>query len=376
MKITYVLTEDIEAHPGLKNKILGQVRIWVQKGHHVNLVSHRNGMVLDAKGCILFSDRGLAKRDDRVLNRENTLFRLTLFKEQYRFLYKAIDRLSPDLTYTRYAFPFIGLKKAFNRGKPYVVEINSDDRIEYYLKHRTTGIYNHLFRRAFYGNSSGFVFVTHDLSRAPSFRRFKAQHCVIANGIDTQRFPFVAHVDNSRPQLCFVGSPDQRWHGLQQVGQIARALPHATVHVIGPSRQEYENADDRVPDNMVFHGYLQDAQVKTIVSAMDVGISTLALYEKRMNEACPLKARQYFAQGIPAIGCYQDTDIEQESFYLQLPNARDNVAGAIEKIRSFVSRVHGDLDLRKTVRSFAEQTLDTRIKENNRLQFFEKVLDA
>ena len=374
MKIAYTLTENL--HPGLKNKIFGQVELWESMGHHVDLVSHRDGMIFNTSGQVLYRDTHLAGRDYQLLKKMNAARRLSLLKEQYRFLASALARLAPDLTYTRYAFPFMGLQKAFANGKPYVIEINSDDRTEYYIKHRSTGIYNHLFRRQFFSNASGLVFVTCDLSRSSSFRKFKASREVIANGIDTRRFPFLEQTGNRYPQLCFVGSPNQRWHGLRQLGQIAVALPEATVHVIGPSWEEYLASGGRPSENMVFHGYLEDTAVKDTVAAMDVGISTLALYETRMNEACPLKARQYFAQGIPTIGCYRDTDIQEGPFYLRLPNTPNNVKEGVGAIRTFVRNVHGNVLLRQKTRRFAECVLDTRIKEKKRTSFFEKISHA
>jgi hypothetical protein len=44
----------------------------------------------------------------------------------------------------------------------------------------------------------------------------------------------------------------------------------------------------------------------------DIGIGTLSLYKKKMEEAAPLKVRSYLAKGIPVVIGYKDTDLWEE----------------------------------------------------------------
>ncbi|SHI75722.1 Glycosyltransferase involved in cell wall bisynthesis [Malonomonas rubra DSM 5091] len=372
MKIAYVLVEEL--HPGLQNKIFGQIGEWEVQGHEVVLISHKTGRVFRRNGEKLFADPGLGARDHQQLVRKNRLARLGLFRKQYSFLESALSKVRPDLTYGRYPFPFLGVTRAYSAGAPYVFEINSDDVSEYYIKHRFTGVYNQVFRKAVLSGAAGMVFVTGELAESDSFRWYTGARLVLGNSVCVADFPFVENPENSQPNICFIGTPKQKWHGLDKIGAIAEALPDVQIHVIGPEPEQYRDSGGAVYDNMVFHGYLNDQDAKRVVAKMDVGISTLALHEKNMDEACPLKARQYFAQGLPVIAGYKETDISTAPFFLQLPNSQDNVKDNLNVIKEFIQRVYGDCELRCQAREFAEKVLDVKSKEVVRLDFMRKLV--
>jgi len=374
MRIAYILTEDIDHHPGLKNKIHSQVSIWKTTGHDILMVSHVSGRATDLDGKVIYRDEIIQARDREGIRNKNNLYRLHQFARQYRFLKKCLKAWKPDVSYGRYGFPYFGVVAAYGAWGPYVIEINSDDLVEYGLKNKVTGIYNRIFRGGLLSKASGLVFVTHELSTSVSFASFSLNKRVIGNGIDIDKFPFVENTGNDKPNLCFIGSQNQKWHGLEKTGLIAEALPECCIHIIGPTLDQYKTLGGPIPFNMVFHGYLDDARAKKTLEGMDVGLSTLSLYEKQMSEACPLKARQYFAQGIPVIGGYRDTDIRDEAFYLELTNTSDNVKSHLPGIREFVFRVFGDQQLRRQVRSFAENNLSVGQKEMQRLSFFEEIV--
>lgn len=373
MKISYVLGEDLELHPGLKNKIQGQVKSWEKRGHEVTFVAHALGVASNLLGHHLIEDESLMDRERAALRKKNRLYRLSLFGKQYNFLHKALKQLDGNITYGRYTFPFLGLSAGYGAGGPYILEINSDDLKEYFIKSRVTGIYNKLLRKYLLRGASGMVFVTNELAESPSFFGYKGKCKVIANGISTDDFPFVEDTLNNEPNLVFIGSPGQKWAGIEKLGIISKALPHARIHLVGPSKIEYLKCGGEQSNNIVFHGYLSDDDAKSLIAKMDVGISTLSLYEKKMQEACPLKSRQYLAQGVPLIGGYKDTDISEQTFYLQIPNKPDNVISSLDKIISFIEKAFRNRELRCAARSFAEAVLDVNVKEVNRIRFMEDV---
>ena len=360
-------------HPCLQNKIYGQIKEWEVQGHEVILVAPKTGRIFLRSGETQFEDPEIAARDHDRLAKTSRLTRLTLLKKQYEFLGSSLTRISPDLTYGRYPFPYLGVSKAYSAGTPYVFEINSDDLTEYYIKHRTTGVYNQLFRKAVLNKAAGMVFVTDELAASKSFCWYSGAKLVLGNGVCVKDFPYIENTGNSQPNICFIGTPKQKWHGLDKIGAIAEALPEAVFHVIGPEREQYLEADGQIFGNMVFHCYLNDQDAKQTVAKMDVGISTLALYKKNMNEACPLKARQYFAQGVPVVAAYKETDISEAPFFLQIPNHPTGVLDNIAMIKDFILRVSGDTSVRMQARQFAEQVLDVKVKEAVRLDFLSKL---
>ena len=371
MKIAYVLVE--EFHPGLQNKIFGQVQEWEACGHEVVFVAPKTGRVFLSHGDLLFEDSVIADRDHGQLVRRNRFTRLNLLRRQYAFLKRALEEVKPDLSYGRYPFPYWGVTDAYSAGQPFVFEINSNDLTEYYLKHRTTGVYNQLFRKAVLKKAAGMVFVTAELAESKAFSWYSGPKLILGNGVNVSAFPYIEETGNEKPNLCFIGSPNQKWHGLGHLDSLATQLHECVIHVVGPDQKEYLDSGGKIHSNMVFHGYLQDIEAKKIVAKMDVGIATLALYEKSMNEACTLKARQYLAQGLPVIGAYTDTDIQDQPFYLELPNCSDNILLGRGAIADFVSRSFRNRALREQARSFAERVLDVGQKEQKRLEFFREI---
>jgi glycosyltransferase involved in cell wall biosynthesis len=370
MKIAYILVEDIDSHPGLRNKVLGQTKEWSTHGHEVIIISPLKQTLWRREH---FKDIIGDNSQTFHIKKISKFNRIKKIQKSYTYLRNVLKKVNPDLIYTRRSFPILGLKSAYRHACPYVIEINSDDVHEYYLKYKSTGIYNQLFRNPFLKNSAGFVFVTNELSNSNNFSKFQKKYIVIPNGIDCSQFPFQKNTGNKIPNICFIGSPNQKWHGIGKLGILAQAIPDTVIHVIGPTKDEYLSSNSRAYSNMVFHGYLPDIQAKMIVSKMDIGISTLSLFEKNINEACPLKTRQYIAQGVPTIGGYIDPDIPDQPFFLQIPNTQNNVESYLTNIKTFIKKNFRNNDNRISARNFAKKKLDVSIKEKERLSFFETV---
>jgi hypothetical protein len=87
-----------------------------------------------------------------------------------------------------------------------------------------------------------------------------------------------------------------------------------------------------------------------------------------MQEASPLKTREYLAYGIPVIGGYEDTDLDDAECYLRIGNTEDNVDTEVSRIRRFVQQWRG----RALDRSEIETKISSRVKELARLAFFEQ----
>lgn len=371
MKIVYLIGEALAAHPGLADKIGGQIAHWREAGHEVVLLEHRG----QAPAGAADSATGRAALRARHGGGRAALFaRLFL---QYRFAREQLVRLAPDLVYTRYLFPAPGVGALLRGPFPVVVEVNSDDRSEYLQRGRITGLYNAIARRSSLHGAAGAVFVTRELSTSPSFSCIEGPRLVLANGIDLSQIPFTERTTNEVPQLAFVGSPGQAWHGVDKLAALAAQLPDAQFHVVGPTREACERALGGLPGNVHCHGHLGGAEVAELLCRMDFGIGSLALHRNSMNEACPLKVRRYLAHGLPVISGCRDTDIPGScDFFLELENEPRNVRDGRERIARFVECCFRNEAPRRAARLFAEQQLAEGTKERKRLEFFEHVLAA
>lgn len=373
MKIAYLLGEDLSKHPGLKDKIDGQIREWVGAGHDVYRVLHFSGRLVAPNGL----EHDLKPALSVPLQSSSKARKIMRLSKQYSFAASALEYIQPDVTYSRYLFPALGIESISKRAGKLIFEINSDDASEYSAKNPLTGAYNRIFRRSVLRDANGLVFVTRELAHSTAFSAFTQARMVIGNGVECLRYPFVRDSENSSPQLVFIGSPGQFWHGLDKLITLADLLPSCTIHVVGPSGQECRSLWGRLPANVVNHGYLDGADAQHLISVMDVGVSTLALHRNGMNEACPLKVRQYLAQGLPVLAASEDTDIlSDQCFYLRLPNCEDNIRPHGQRIIDFVKEAFGNVGMRQKAREFAMSQMAVVGKEAERLHFFQSLLDA
>ena len=147
---------------------------------------------------------------------------------------------------------------------------------------------------------------------------------------------------------------------------MAGEFPAWQFDVVGPGPAEFTS---QRPSNVVLHGELAAERYRPLWPVPDVAIGTLGLYLKDMEEASPLKTREYLACGLPAIIGYDDTDFpDGASFLLQIPNRADGVATSSAAIRTFVT----NWQYRRVQRD-AVAILNIAAKEARRLEFLEGV---
>ena len=171
--------------------------------------------------------------------------------------------------------------------------------------------------------------------------------------------------------LVFIGSPNQSWHGLDKIIQLARKLgDDFLIHLVGP--QEKDIADFNPPSNVIAYGYRTD--YTDILRKCHIAIGTLALHRKKMDEASPLKTREYLACGFPIIIAYEDSSFKNlpqpPDFLLSVPNTENNIISSesIERIRIFCLKNRD----RVVSHSEIQHLIDSNIFEKKRIKFMEE----
>jgi hypothetical protein len=173
-------------------------------------------------------------------------------------------------------------------------------------------------------------------------------------------------VTGTATRLLFLGAGGMPWHGVDKLRLLAEAKPDWTIDIIGLQRSEISS---NVPPNMNFHGTLLKSEYQPLLDSAAVGIGTLALHRKSMDEACALKTREYLAHGLPVVLGYKDTDFSgKEDFICQIENTEDNIRNNIGKIVAFVDKWRN-----KRVPSQCVEHLKAEMKEIQRLKFFEHI---
>ncbi|MDU2240723.1 MAG: glycosyltransferase [Paenibacillus sp.] len=394
MKIAYLIHWNEGPESGVFKKIISQALSWQALGHETAL--------------FLFS------RENAAAWMEAETGGLPVFREVYRgrlgrtprfkALIGQVRAWQPDVVYHRFDLYYPSLPRLL-REYPSVLEINTNDVAELALEGRGLSLrrmYHLLTRRLVLEAAGGFVFVSGELARADGFRRYAKSYVVIGNGIPLEQFSAgrvaeaeafgrvvgpgevrTVHVsaaadlpaaagarsDESHVRFVFISSPGQAWQGLDEIARLAAVKPDWRFDIIGPERGELEAAGLQVPANMAFHGQLTRDRYQPLLDRADLAIGTLALYRKGMEEASPLKVREYLANGLPVIAAYRETDFpEPVPFFLELPGEPESVVRHLSAIESFARDWRGRRVDREHVRH-----LDVTVKEAARAAYMLRI---
>lgn len=347
MRIAYLAHLTGHRDPGVINKIAAQVAQWRDSGHEVRLfIATRDD---PARFAPALGDAQSGRFGSPI----SRLIALTK-------LIRAIRRFRPSLVYMRWDLfypPMFWLPA----DAPLVVEVNTDDLVENALGSRLRSFYNRITRGFLFRRARALVFVTAELSHRTSFGRHATRH-VITNGIDLTSYPVLPALKNDQPRLVFVGSPDQPWQGLDKVITLASIHRDWQFDIVGLRDR---NAD--TSPNISWHGRLGRADLISVLSRADVGLGTLALHRKAMDEAASLKVREYLAFGLPVIYANVDLDVDGLGpLVLRIANTETNVVDDLPLIEDFVRRSRGTRIPRSQLRH-----IDVARKEAQRLALFE-----
>jgi glycosyltransferase involved in cell wall biosynthesis len=350
MRIAYICHGDLRAASGVSLKVNAQLAAWRAAGHDVSL--YALGVWAAAAES---ATHQFAFASD--LERFAATTRLT----------RAVCRYEPDLVYLRYD-RFVPPLGRILRRFPTIVEINGDDREEARLKSRRASLYNGINRWAVLRCAHGIVCVTNELAASKRISSFSGPTVVIGNGVDLAAVPHLPAAHNVRPRLAFLGTRGESWQGVDKVAALAREMPGCDFDVVGYTERDL---DDAPPTNLTVYGKLTRAEYERVLAKVDVGIGTLALHRKRMEEASPLKVREYLAHGIPVITAYNDSDFVGTSpwFMLRIPNTEDNVHSHRAEIGAFVQRVRGC----RVSRAEVNEVIGAHAKERTRLTFMKQI---
>ncbi len=356
MKIAYLINYDINQNSGVVQKIKEQVKQWHKSGETVYIVSLKTMTIYDNDYKIIAQE----KIKSIHLGRLGTAINLLLSIIGLNKLLKTIEL---DVLYMRYMLYMPFFVKILKRNRV-VMEINSDDLLEYKLHSKLTHWYNKLTRNLLLNYINGYICVSSELKN--KFTYLKKPITVIANGVDTEQY-LVKENKNSIPTLVFIGTPNQPWHGLDKIEKLAEHCPDYQFYVIGTDKKD--------KDNIKYFGYLSNIESSKIIQQCDIGLGTLSLYKTGLTEASPLKTRQYLACGLSIIYAYNDTDITKNtSFTLKLENSENNLD--FNKIKKFVDKVFFNKQIKLEAKEFAENILSYRVKEQERLNFFSRIVNA
>jgi glycosyltransferase involved in cell wall biosynthesis len=125
------------------------------------------------------------------------------------------------------------------------------------------------------------------------------------------------------------------WHGLDRLIKAINIIQdhHNTGYSInlkivgdGPGRDKLEDlsAELGLTDNIRFLGMLHGDELFREYENIHLGVGSLGWFRSGVEEASPLKTREYLAVGMPTISATLDPDFDvQSDFYLMVSNDED-----------------------------------------------------
>ncbi len=361
MEIAYVsLHWPRKKSSGVGKKIIRQINSWRESGHEVQLFMHS---ISEEVGTENIPGELFYFEKSKDLRKEWGRIRAAIR------LIHAVDAYKPDVIYIRYGMYVYPIHRLAAIA-PLIEELNTNDISQHKRLGKIFYLYNRMTRGILIKRTSGLVYLSNELANFPFNSMFKKISCVIGDGIDLKSVTPLPAPNNPHPRIAFIGTPDSPWQGVEKLAQLAILQPDICVHIIGYD-QIYVN--EKLPDNLHLHGYLESQEYRKILSTMDCAIGSIGLHRINLNESSPLKTRECLALGLPMILPYKDTDLDSLNcdFLLQIPNTEDNIRTYSKNIRDFAYKMRGKRVVRKLISS-----IDQYYKEQARLKFFEAILSG
>jgi hypothetical protein len=366
MRIAYIsLHWPRPATSSIGKKISQQISAWIAAGHEVKFFSHMHtyekmGELINGSNFVYSVQKSMLGTIRTEINRAKAASRLV----------RSVADYCPDIIYLRWGMFVYPVQRLF-RIAPVAVEVNTYDVREHQLLGPAQNLYNRLTRGIILGSAAGLVFASRELMELPDFSKYHRPGIVITNSVDLGSTPFYPAPNNTPPHLVFIGTPGMAWHGVDKLVNLAKAFPDLVIDIVGMDKIEGVN---RLPGNLILHGFLQGADYETVLANADAAIGTLSLHVKGMEEAATLKIRDCSARGIPCILPYLDTDFSDvgSSLFLRIPNTEDNILTHGQAIHDFLFQARGH----RVTRGMIENRIDSHIKEEQRLDFFQKMIST
>jgi glycosyltransferase involved in cell wall biosynthesis len=253
---------------------------------------------------------------------------------------------------------------------PYIVEVNANIVGEYQsigANRVTVALADVLEKLQFHGAQGAFC-VTRELaayaaSRIPNSTNvwitgngFRGEETDLA--IFDERTRETLGVSQTETVIIFLGLL-QIWQGVDLVMEALADLPDTQLWIVGdgPEKPYLQQLANQLGIEARVHwfSYRRRSELQALLNASDIGIGTLAMLRKKMQEAQPLKVRHYLGVGLPVIIGYDDTLLDKDSPGVFYARTVEEIIAQIGKIKSDGSS--RNLSYRQEIREFALQRL-------------------
>jgi hypothetical protein len=255
-------------------------------------------------------------------------------------------------------------------GVPVITEHHTDEVAEIrgssgWVRRGAAAVEGHL-RAGFLRRVSGVIGVTPEITRRVRAEAPRATAITITNGVDVEGVPPTGFVpfDGAVLRMAAVASEFVSWQGLDRLlnGMLNYRGPVSMTLVLAGSVPAalaglIQRCTERPGVTIQCPGLVFGPELDTLLARANLAIASLGLFRKQMNQACPLKVREYTARGIPFVYGYEDPDIPEDcEFAMRVSN--DERPVDLPAVIRFAARTAGETDLSGRMRAFAGRHMD------------------
>jgi len=304
----------------------------------------------------------------------------TLFQEM-------IKKLSEnDILYLRNTYPSIYLHYILKKPRAckIVIEYQTIEPLEYQLKRK----YWYLPIDFLFGNSirkytDAIIGVTDEITDYQVSRSGNSNkpHITIGNGYDVASTPIrqSPSFDGKELHLLCVAHI-ARWHGIDRLLQ-GIASYQGTIQIVlhiagdGTERPRLQELTSKlgIEDRVIYHGFIFGQELDTLFDTCHIGVGSLGIHRKGLQQTSELKAREYCSRGIPYITGVSDPDFPVAFPYI-LKVPPDETLIDIQQVVKFARRVLSDSDHPQNMHRYAERHLDWSVKMKKLKEFLEALV--
>lgn len=302
------------------------------------------------------------------------------------FAARVVRTLEVDAVILRYPKLPIGWQWFLRRVKvPVITEHHTDEVAEVvggggFLRRAAAAVECHL-RKGFLRRVDGFIAVTPEIMQAVCVANPNAPRGMIPNGIPVNTIPFCRFqpFDGRELSMIFVASEFVYWHGLDRLLEGMLRYRGGCVFrltLLGTVPDAYDALLERCREHPAIRvecpGAVYGEARHVYFENVNVAFASLGLFRKNMEEACPLKSREYIARGLPFVYGYKDPEIPEDAPYaLRVPNGPEPVD--LQRVLDFSAAVTLLPGIAEHMRARAELDLDVSTKLREMFCFAETV---
>jgi len=170
-------------------------------------------------------------------------------------------------------------------------------------------------------------------------------------------------LDDSIDLVVLAGSKNE-WNGISRIVNSFKQKfeENFKVYMLGDISEFHKDQIDK-HDNLISKKPMYGDELVRFINKMHLGVGTLELYKKDMEEACALKTREYLSKGLPVLIGYHDPDLignELENYVYHIPN--DDSLIPFDKVVKWVKKLYRDKELNHRINNSAKSYISWEVK--------------